>query len=144
VAVSWRASSAILKGGRCLLAGYGVGALVLLTAAEIALWWPIVALVVVGVSIVVVPLGARRGDRYPGRDGTRRYGFSAVPAMPKACAGSRPRLRPRAASAVRRAAYGRTRRSPHEVRQYPSMNNTLSTPRTVQADDEPAVVGIGP
>lgn len=47
-----------------LLAGYAVGALVLLVAAVIALWWPIVALVVVGTSIVMGPLGARRGDRY--------------------------------------------------------------------------------
>lgn len=47
-----------------LLAGYAVGALVLLVAALIAVWWPMVALVVVGTSIVVGPLGARRGDRY--------------------------------------------------------------------------------
>lgn len=47
-----------------LLAGYAVGALVLLIAAVIALWWPIFALVVVGTSIVVGPLGARRGDRH--------------------------------------------------------------------------------
>jgi predicted nucleotidyltransferase len=66
-----------------LLAGYAVGALVLLTAAEVALWWPTVALAVVGISIVVGPLGARRSDRYPGRDSTRRYGFSAVPGIPR-------------------------------------------------------------
>jgi uncharacterized membrane protein len=47
-----------------LLAGYAVGALVLLAAMVIALWWPMVALVVVGISIVVGPLGARRSDRY--------------------------------------------------------------------------------
>jgi len=47
-----------------LLAGYAVGALVLLLAALIALWWPMVALAAVGTSIVLGPLGARRSDRF--------------------------------------------------------------------------------
>ena len=46
-----------------LLAGYAVGALVLLVSMLIALWSPTVALVVVGLSIVLGPLGARRPDR---------------------------------------------------------------------------------
>ncbi len=47
-----------------LLAGYGVGALVLLVAMLIAVWSPLIALFVVGISIVLGPLGARRTDRY--------------------------------------------------------------------------------
>ena len=62
-----------------LLAGYGVGALVLFVAMLIALWSPMTALIVVGISIVLGPLGARRTDKYmhlatsslPG-DGDRR------------------------------------------------------------------------
>jgi hypothetical protein len=47
-----------------LLAGYGVGAFVLFAAMLIASWSPITALVVVGVSIVLGPLGARRSDTF--------------------------------------------------------------------------------
>ncbi len=47
-----------------LLAGYGVGAVVLLVAMLIAVWSPLIALFVVGISIVLGPLGARRTDRY--------------------------------------------------------------------------------
>jgi uncharacterized membrane protein len=47
-----------------LLAGYGVGALVLLVAILIAIWSPTLALVIVGISIVLGPIGARRTDRY--------------------------------------------------------------------------------
>ncbi len=47
-----------------LLAGYGVGTVVLLVAMLIAVWSPTIALVVVGISIVLGPLGARRTDRY--------------------------------------------------------------------------------
>ena len=46
-----------------LLAGYAVGTLVLLVSMLIALWSATVALVVVGLSIVLGPLGARRPDR---------------------------------------------------------------------------------
>jgi uncharacterized membrane protein len=47
-----------------LLAGYGVGVLVLLVAMLIALWSAPVALVVVGASIILGPLGARRPERF--------------------------------------------------------------------------------
>ena len=47
-----------------LLAGYGVGALVLLVAILIGIWSPTLALVIVGISIVLGPIGARRTDRY--------------------------------------------------------------------------------
>ncbi len=83
-----------------LLASYGVGALVLFLAMLIALAWPVAALVVVGVSIVLGPLGVRRADRYVHRatsEGTdERVRTRPSPTGPPPTReGPRPRRRPK-------------------------------------------------
>jgi uncharacterized membrane protein len=47
-----------------LIAAYGAGATVLVVAILVALWSPAAALVVVGISIVLGPMGTRRPNRF--------------------------------------------------------------------------------